>query len=1179
MAIGNRQTNLFAAEDWKKLYTTFSEADFQSYDFETIRKVMVDYLKTYYSEDFNDFTESSEYIALLDLIAFVAQGLAFRTDLNARENFLETAERRDSVIKLTKQLNYNPNRNKAASGLLKIVSVSTTEQIISSTGQNLSNININWNDIGNVNWLNQFNQIMNSAFNSSQKIGKPYASKTINEIVTEQYNINVPTTVVPVFAYTAPVLEANAPFEIVSASILNGDTISEQDPGVRGQFGIVYQKDGKGYASNTNGFFLLFKQGQLQSLDFSINEKLPNRIVEIPVDNINNSDTWLYELSNGRIGAQWVKVLGTSGSNTVYNSTAKGLRNLYSINTRVNDQIDIAFGDGTFSNIPQGTYRSYFRVSNGITYRIAPADMSNIAIAVPYISKTGRAETLTIISGLQYTVANSSRRDLIDEIKAKAPQNYYTQNRMVNGEDYNIFPYTRYPDIVKVKSVNRFSSGISRGLDILDPTGRYSSTDLLSDDGAIYKEDLTKNITFSFSNRNEVTAAIRNIISPILKFASTKHFYYEKYPVTNLAVIPTDWERTTSDTSSCTGFFTNLVGDRQLVGEFTSSLRKFLLRNSLIKFQAPTGYYFDINNALIEGVPVIASDKTYIWASIQSQTGNGTNDIFFNGRQIGAITLTENIPSGALVTEVYAPLATVFSNSLVVTMANLIFNNINFGLRFDYASTATANDPWKIVSASNINTSGEFSLTNTGNVSGNNLDSSWLIRCETDGTTYTITYRGLNYIFSSLEKIRFLNSNNVRTYDSRTNTVVKDNIKLLNVNTKFNTTDKLDREIYFEILQNLEEADGYVDTTKVLITFTDADDNNIIDDPTGFSQLSTSDIKNVFFQRYYDFDNLERYQLLTQGIVNNQFPTLSSIELQRNNYEIGKVFYAYTDDQFYTLATINGIKTVVGTNEYTGYKGRQSLYFQYKHNANDSKRIDPATSNLIDIFILTRNYDEQYRAYITNPNTAAVVPEAPSSFELTNDYKDLFEYKMLTDSIVINNGKYKPLFGAKASSNLQAKFQAVKNPNTTISDNELKSQIVRAINEYFALENWDFGDTFYFSELSAYLHNELQGYLSSIILIPNDLSAVFGSLYEIRSQPNELFISAATVDNVEIVDSVLSGINTSGINTSTVTAIRTGVSTSRSQRLQPTTLTNSSSINTSGGSTGSSSSSGGGGYY
>ena len=58
MAASTRQSNLFAAEDWKKVYETFREADFQSYDYETIRKSMVDYLRNYYPEDFNDFIES-----------------------------------------------------------------------------------------------------------------------------------------------------------------------------------------------------------------------------------------------------------------------------------------------------------------------------------------------------------------------------------------------------------------------------------------------------------------------------------------------------------------------------------------------------------------------------------------------------------------------------------------------------------------------------------------------------------------------------------------------------------------------------------------------------------------------------------------------------------------------------------------------------------------------------------------------------------------------------------------------------------------------------------------------------------------------------------------------------------------------------------------------------------------
>lgn len=1135
MALGTRQTNLFAAEDWKKLYTTFSDADFQSYDFETIRKMMVDYLKTYYAEDFNDFTESSEYIALLDLIAFVAQGLAFRTDLNARENILETAERRDSVIKLVKQLNYNPNRNRAANGLMKIVSVSTTEQLVSSTGNSLNNITINWNDSGNIDWLNQFNQILNAALNSSQKIGSPYASKTINGMEVEQYNIAIPTTIVPVFAYKALVLEANAPFEAVGANILNSNSITEQDPGIRGKFGIVYQQDGKGYASANNGFFVYFKQGQLQSLDFTLNEKLPNRLVEISVNNVNDDDVWLYELTNGTIGNQWTQVRNTKGSNIIYNSTAKGIRTLYSINTKLNDQIEIQFGDGTFSDIPQGTYRTYFRVSNGVTYRISPSDMTNINIVIPYISRSGRAETLTIVCSLQYTVANSSSRDQITEIKAKAPQNYYTQNRMVNGEDYNIFPYTRYSDIVKVKSVNRFSSGISRGLDILDPTGRYSSTDLLADDGAIYKEEFLKTKTFTFNNRNEATAAIRNVIMPLLELNSTNHFYLEKYPVTNLSALPTVWQRITDDNTSCTGYFLDNAGNRQLVGYFTGSNRKYLLRNSLIKFSAPNGYYFDENNVLQAGVPTAVNQKTYIWASIQSQIGNGIGDTLFNGRVIGAITLTTNIPSGAIVSEVYAPFSVNFSNSLTTLLSNLIFNNIDFGLRFDYAATSLAQtDPWKIINSENLNRDGNFSLTYAGNNDNTALDASWFIKCESSGGIYTVTYRGLNYIFASQDKIRFLNSNQTKTYDNKTNVIIEDNIKVLRINTKFNSNDPLSQDVTFNILENLLESDGYVDTSKVLITFTETSSNGIIIDPNAFNLLSGATSDNIFFKKYYDLDNLVRYQLLDQGTVNSQYATLSEIELQRNNYPVDKVFYAYTDDKFYILKTINSVKTLVETNDYKGYVGRQDLYFQYKHNAADSKRIDPSSSNLIDVYIMTRNYDAQYRTYIADYTGSVEEPMAPTNFELSNAYGDLYNYKMLTDSIIINSGKYVPLFGSKANSALQAKLQAVKNLSSTISDNELASQIIAAMNDYFALENWDFGETFYFSDLAAYLHKELEGNLSSIILVPANSNAVFGSLYEIRCQPNEIFVNAATVDNIEIVDGVLTGINASGINTTAV---------------------------------------------
>jgi len=196
--------------------------------------------------------------------------------------------------------------------------------------------------------------------------------------------------------------------------------------------------------------------------------------------------------------------------------------------------------------------------------------------------------------------------------------------------------------------------------------------------------------------------------------------------------------------------------------------------------------------------------------------------------------------------------------------------------------------------------------------------------------------------------------------------------------------------------------------------------------------------------------------------------------------------------------------------------------FQYRHNASDSKRIDPAASNLIDCYILTRSYDEAYRNYITDYTGKLTEPMAVDSVTLNSTYNELFSLKMISDELILNSGTYKPVFGSKSADSLQATFQIVKNPSSSISDNELKSKLIEQINNYFALDNWDFGQTFYFSELSAYLHSKLGSYLSSIILIPTSPNSIFGDLYEIRSAPSEIFVNGAGVSSVEVITALTS---------------------------------------------------------
>ena len=97
MAQAQRQTKLFAAEDYTAVYESYINANLQAYDFDTIRESMVDYIRQNYPESYTDWVESAEFVSLLDVVARFGHALAFRVDINARNNFISTAERTDSI--------------------------------------------------------------------------------------------------------------------------------------------------------------------------------------------------------------------------------------------------------------------------------------------------------------------------------------------------------------------------------------------------------------------------------------------------------------------------------------------------------------------------------------------------------------------------------------------------------------------------------------------------------------------------------------------------------------------------------------------------------------------------------------------------------------------------------------------------------------------------------------------------------------------------------------------------------------------------------------------------------------------------------------------------------------------------------------------------------------------------
>lgn len=1135
MSTTSRLNNLLLNQDWTRIYQTFKNADFKSYDFENLRRVIIEYLRENYAEDFNDYIESSEYMALIDAIAFVGQSLSFRIDLASRENFIEIAERKESVLRLARMLSYNAKRNIPSTGLLKFETVSTSEPVFDSAGRNLGQQTIVWNDPTNPNWYEQFLAVINAAMSNDTEFGRNQGEDVIDGIDTEQYRFRSVLSDIPLFSFTKSVAGRSMIFEIVSTSFKDKEFIYEEEPIPGKEMGFIYRQDNKGAGSQNTGFYMLFKQGNLETADFSIDVPTTNEKVAVATDGINNTDVWLYSLdSNGNQISQWTKVESLIGSNIAYNSINSNIRNIYNIVTKENDKIELVFADGVYGNLPQGSFRIFYRVSNGLSYQINPVDMRNINIAIPYISKAGSLQTLNISMALKYTVNSSTPSEDINSIRERAPALYYTQNRMITAEDYQLAPLSSSQNILKVRAINRTSSGISRNFEIIDASGKYSGVNIFASDGLIYKNDNEITMSFKFSNRQDILNFIKNNLELEFQKSGVYNFYLAKYNKIFFSD-NTLWTQISKSINQSTGYFISGIDSTLIkVGlAYTTNILKNLQVGSLIKFVPPAGKAFK-DTQIVDADPNDWKQVSKLWAKTVRVIGDGTNGgrgILTNG--LGPIEFNEIIPSGAIVSRIVPKFVNDLSSSLELEIVNLTFSNLNFGLRYDINDTE-----WKIVDTANLNTINEFSLGKAGDTTNSNLDSSWLIAFVKVVDRYVVRIRTLDYIFGSLEQNRFYFDANQKTYDARNNLVIRDQIRVLGINTTSDFINPLKAELSFEISDTIDYDDGYQATDEIKISFSDSDSDGVIDNPEQFEDIVgiDSQLNFLFFQETTDGVGQLIYKFIDNSTGNILIkPKESLVNINDIEFTDGRLVYFYDIEENYVKRVDKSTNTFILEPSYRANVGRNNIKFQYIHNASIDRRIDPSVSNIIDIFLLTRSYDTEFRNYLRGYTKTE--PKMPSSDDLRISFDaNLANIKTISDEIIYHPVTYKILFGKTAPSKLQATFKIVKNSNKSINDNDLKVRIISAINEFFNINNWDFGDTFYLSELITYVTNTTSPDISNMVIVPNQENQAFGSLFEIKSRSDEIFISGATVDDIEIVPAIIASeirVNVNNIISST----------------------------------------------
>ena len=264
-----------------------------------------------------------------------------------------------------------------------------------------------------------------------------------------------------------------------------------------------------------------------------------------------------------------------------------------------------------------GTFKLYYRTSDNAKYAIQPADISGVTLSVPYTDANGSQQSLTLTLSLKSSVYNSSATETNESIKEKAAQVYYSQNRMITAEDYQVVPLSASQEIIKTRAINRSASGISRAKEILDPTGAYSNVSVFADDGILYREEATEQFTFTFNNKNEISSVINNDVESKIKKPYSRHFYYLKYGTKDISTLSATWNSTTTTTNTNTGYFTTGSG-ALAIGSFATSNFKYAKPGALIKFTSPDTREF-LNNTLVTNGTDNGEDRA--WAKIGAVVG------------------------------------------------------------------------------------------------------------------------------------------------------------------------------------------------------------------------------------------------------------------------------------------------------------------------------------------------------------------------------------------------------------------------------------------------------------------------------------------------------------------------------------------------------------------------------
>lgn len=1142
---------LYSAESWEQAYTAFEDINFTAYDYDTVKQSLLDYIKLKYPENFNDYIESSQMVAIIELFAYIAEQLAYRVDMAAHENLLSTASRKQSILRLARLISYTASRNTTLRGLVKLDSVTISENFVDSQGNNLSNRTIGWADPTNALWREQFTLAMNRLM--LRPIGDPSKSFQTAATLFQLYELaNLTEAQAGGTSFTNGVLKTNVntsagslAFELVPADI-DESGVFERTPDPLQQFSIVYSNDGYGDNSPLTGFHMYLKQGTLARYPYAFDTAIPNRALELSTKNINDTDVWLQQVdSSGAVIEDWLEVPNINGDNLAFNTVDSFKK--YEIETLEDDQIRILFGAGDFSDIPTGSFRVWARASESGDANLPTSNLQKAAITFAYTSKQGQRESCTLVYSLAIPLQNSASAESIEHIRSVAPGVYQAQNRMVNGEDYNLFPL-QDPSIIHLKTVNRTFAGQPKYVEWNDASGAYQNVKMFSDDGRMYYDIGANGQTAKLSAR----ALIDEVIEPLLSNPDVYNlisysFFSSPAPLANAAVRPRTKFIEDAALPLLEKTLIQAMLDSHWYGEPEA---RVLLGPDLTTATSPKAYYGVVDNDTDNRVydenlkTVTVSGGLYVAtpfpggvSGIQGVARQARFGIRFNPDRAFASNLLIN-PATVLAVTAPDTLTALdvspahFEETLTIEMIDIsglftVYGSVSGELASGLVGEAYDNGFISFIidaESPNDNTPvpGDSFIIDltlvlgvlTPTVYKKNLFGKFEIIDElslppgAEGYVYDVADNAANWIIIvervddvdgkllywkitnrsfdlTVESptVRFWYDSTGYLVDPETKQRIRDKVRILKSNLNLDRTQALGVDQTYFVVNRVLHDNGEVNINALLIS-----PDSLTSDQVS---SSTGDVTAPFqFLQFIGVDEFIYFQKdAATGVLTpvETTPYIQSLSYSNNESPEG----------------------------YVRKLGRGGLDFSWIHFVSNDNVVDPSPSNIHDMFLLTKGYWSSVNDWLNGVTSEQ--PLQPSPYELRSTYRSLLSNKMLSDTVVMHPAKIKVLFGQKAAPELRAKLKIVKSSGSRLTDDQLKIKALALVNSYFAIENWPLGKEFYATELCAVLHAKLPTNVQSVVLVPEFPLNTFGDLFYIRAAGDETLVSALMLEDIIVV--------------------------------------------------------------